>query len=93
MPVPRCEKTVEIINMRGLHARAAAKFVKAALQHEASITVVKDDMSVCGSSIMGLLMLAAGMHTRIRIAADGNDAEAALDNLVRLVESRFGEDA
>jgi phosphocarrier protein len=88
-----CQKTVEIVNIRGLHARAAAKFVKTAGQHRANVTVIKDDMSVCGTSIMGLLMLAASMNTEIVIAADGDDAETALADLVRLVETKFGEEA
>jgi phosphocarrier protein len=89
----RLEKTVEIVNLRGLHARAAAKFVKMVEHHQANVTVIKDDMRVCGTSIMGLLMLAAGKNTRIRIAAEGDNAGTVLDDLVRLVEGRFGEDA
>lgn len=86
------EKTVLIANKRGLHARAAAKFVKLAEQTGAEVTVVKDDMSVCGASIMGLLMLAASMHTRIRIVVSGPNAAAALEALAGLVERRFDEE-
>jgi phosphocarrier protein len=88
-----CEKTVEIVNLRGLHARAAARFVKTAELHQACVTVFKDDMAVGGLSIMGLLMLAAAKNSRIRISAEGDGAEEALNALVELVECGFGEDA
>ncbi len=86
------EKTVKIGNKRGLHARAAAKFVKLVESQKADVTVTKDDMSVCGSSIMGLLMLSASMNTHIRIAAEGESAAAILAELVSLVERRFDEE-
>ena len=86
------EKTVQITNKRGLHARAAAKFVKMVEQLSADVTVVKDDMSVCGSSIMGLLMLSASMNTQIRIVVAGAQAETALQMLAGLVERRFDEE-
>ena len=86
------EKTVKITNKRGLHARAAAKFVKLVEQHKASVKVQKDDMEVCGSSIMGLLMLSASLHTAIRISATGENAEGVLNELVSLVERRFDEE-
>jgi phosphocarrier protein HPr len=85
------EQTVQITNKRGLHARAAAKFVKLVEQHKADVRVLKDDMDVCGSSIMGLLMLSASMHTAIKIAVKGDDAKKVLDELVALVERRFDE--
>ena len=85
------EQTVQITNKRGLHARAAAKFVKLVEQHKADVKVLKDDMEVCGSSIMGLLMLSASMNTAIKISVKGDDAKAVLDNLVALVERRFDE--
>jgi len=91
MPVS-LEKTVEIKNRRGLHARAAAKFVRLVERHKADVTVIKDDIPVTGSSIMGLLMLSASVHTRIRIVAKGPDAELVLQELVGLVERRFDEE-
>jgi len=86
------EKTVRISNKRGLHARAAAKFVKLVENRNVAVTVFKDDMSVCGSSIMGLLMLSASLDTHIRIAVKGDDASAVLEELVGLVERRFDEE-
>ena len=87
------EQTVQIMNRRGLHARAAAKFVKLVEQHDADVKVVKDDVEVCGSSIMGLLMLSASMNTEIRISVAGKDADKVLRELVALVERRFDEEA
>ncbi|MBU6474564.1 MAG: HPr family phosphocarrier protein [Alphaproteobacteria bacterium] len=86
------EKTVQIRNLRGLHARAAAKFVKIVECRKADVTVAKDDMSVRGASIMGLLMLSASKGTHIRIAVSGDDAASVLDELVSLVERRFDEE-
>jgi phosphocarrier protein len=86
------EKTVQIGNKRGLHARAAAKFVKMVEQFNADVKVAKDDMEVGGSSIMGLLMLSASKGTAIRISAAGAQAEAALIELSALVERKFDED-
>ena len=86
------EKTVQIVNRRGLHARAAAKFVKLVEQHKADVKVLKDDMEVCGSSIMGLLMLSASLNTAIRISVKGDNAEGILNDLVALVERRFDEE-
>ncbi len=86
------EKTVQIGNKRGLHARAAAKFVKMVEQFNADVKVAKDDMEVGGSSIMGLLMLSASKGTAIRISAAGAQAEAALTELSALVERKFDED-
>ncbi|MFO1190175.1 MAG: HPr family phosphocarrier protein [Alphaproteobacteria bacterium] len=84
-------RDVNIINARGLHARAAAKFVRTAGRFQASVTVTNRDVAVSGLSIMGLMMLAAGPGTTISIAATGRDAGAALAALVELVESKFGE--
>jgi phosphocarrier protein HPr len=86
------ERTLAITNKRGLHARAAAKFVKLAAQFVAEITVVKGDMLVNGQSIMGLMMLAAGMGSEIKLTAEGADAQAALAALSALVERKFDED-
>jgi phosphocarrier protein len=85
------EAAVIIPNEKGLHARASAKFVKCAEAFESSIEVTKDGQSVGGTSIMGLLMLAASRGTTIKMTATGNDAEAAISALVALVESGFGE--
>jgi phosphocarrier protein HPr len=85
-------RTVEVVNKRGLHARASAKFVTMAAQSAATIEVEKDGNSVCGTSIMGLMMLGAAMGDTITISALGEGAEAAVEQLVALVESRFGEE-
>ena len=85
-----CE--VEIVNNRGLHARAAAKFVKLAGTYNAEITVLKDGTAVSGSSIMGLMMLAAAPGTLLELRASGPAAEAALAALAHLIESKFDED-
>ena len=86
------EARVEIINKRGLHARASAKFVKTASAFKADIRVAKDGAEVDARSIMGLMMLAAGPGGCIDISARGADAEAAIAALVALVAARFGED-
>jgi phosphocarrier protein len=86
------ERTVEIVNERGLHARASAKFVKLAASFAAEVEVTRDDQTVDALSIMGLMMLAAGPGSIIRIKASGADAEAAAAALARLVETRFEED-
>ncbi|MFC3079446.1 HPr family phosphocarrier protein [Phenylobacterium terrae] len=85
-------RTVEIVNQRGLHARASAKFVKTAAAFDAEVTVSKDGTTVDARSIMGLMMLAAGPGAEIEIAADGPEAEAALDALIALVQARFDEE-
>lgn len=82
---------VTICNRRGLHARAAARFVKLADGYGAEITVVKNGSSVSGRSIMGLMMLAAGPGTTIELWARGHDAEDAVAALAALVEDGFGE--
>ena len=81
-----------ICNQRGLHARAAARFVKVAHNFEAEIWVRKNGTCVSGRSIMGLMMLAAASGTELQIAAAGADAEAAVETLARLVECKFDED-
>jgi phosphocarrier protein HPr len=83
---------VTIVNRRGLHARAAARFVKVAEQFVAEIEVAKDDMVVSGSSIMGLMVLAAAPGAQLEIRARGREAKAALAALVALVESGFDEE-
>ena len=85
-------REVLIDNQRGLHARASAKFVNLASQLDAVIDVEKDGNKVCGTSIMGLMMLGAAKGDTITIHVDGMHAEEALEKLVALVEERFGED-
>ena len=85
-------RDVRIANQRGLHARASAKFVSLASQLPATIEVEKDGNKVCGTSIMGLMMLGAAMGDQITIHVEGEGAAEALEQLAELVESRFGED-
>lgn len=85
-------RTVEIVNKRGLHARASAKFVKTASAFDAEVRVSKDGQTVDARSIMGLMMLAAGPGCCIDIEAEGVDAEAAVAALEQLVSARFDED-
>ncbi len=85
-------RTVEIVNERGLHARASAKFVKLAAGFDAEVTVSRDGTTVDARSIMGLMMLAAGIGSQIEISAVGPEAAQALDALVELVQARFDED-
>ena len=85
-------RTVEVLNKRGLHARASARFVTLASTLPVEVLVEKDGSSVCGTSIMGLMMLGAAMGDRITISADGDGAEEAVTALAELVEGKFGED-
>jgi phosphocarrier protein HPr len=85
-------REVRIDNQRGLHARASAKFVNLASEIDAAIEVEKDGNKVCGTSIMGLMMLGAAMGDTIVIHVSGDGAEDALKKLVELVEERFGEE-
>ncbi|WP_293459037.1 HPr family phosphocarrier protein [Phenylobacterium sp.] len=85
-------RTVEIVNKRGLHARASAKFVKLAGTFDAEVRVSKDGQTVDARSIMGLMMLAASPGCTIEIDAEGEEAEAAVAALVGLVQARFEED-
>jgi phosphocarrier protein len=84
---------VNICNARGLHARASAKFVKTASGFESEVKVTRDGTTVDARSIMGLLMLGAGLGCDIEIAAEGPDADAAVAALVALVDRRFDEEA
>ncbi|MEM8791316.1 MAG: HPr family phosphocarrier protein [Pseudomonadota bacterium] len=86
-------RSVEIINRRGLHARASAKFVEMVEAHNAHAQVRHDGQSVSGDSIMGLLMLAAHQGVSVEIETSGPDAEKLLDALDRLIADRFGEEA
>ena len=85
-------RDLAIVNRRGLHARASAKFVQLADSFEATITVSKDQNTVGGTSIMGLMMLAAGIGSSIRVTAEGHDAEQAIEAIAALVANRFGEE-
>ena len=85
-------RSVEICNRRGLHARASAKFVGMASELPAKVEVEKDGNRVCGTSIMGLMMLGAAMGDSVVIHAEGENAEDALSKLIHLVEDKFGED-
>ena len=85
-------RTVEVTNKRGLHARASAKFVTLAASLPVPVEVEKDGARVCGTSIMGLMMLGAARGDRIVISASGDGAEAAVDALTALVEARFNEE-
>ena len=85
-------RTVQVPNRRGLHARASAKFVTLAAQQPAAVEVEKDGSRVCGTSIMGLMMLGAAMGDTITIHVEGMYAEEALEKLASLVEDRFGEE-
>jgi phosphocarrier protein HPr len=91
-PARPLRRQVTIVNRRGLHARAAAKFVRVAEGFTAEIKVTKDGVEVPGTSIMGLMMLAAAPRATLEIAAVGADARAALDALTALVESGFDEE-
>jgi phosphocarrier protein HPr len=88
---PVLSRTVTIRNLRGLHARAAAKFVALAERFGAEVEVFKDGQSVSARSIMGLMMLGAGRGSAIEMRAEGWDAKEALDALAALVESGFDE--
>ncbi|MGQ0611794.1 MAG: HPr family phosphocarrier protein [Paracoccaceae bacterium] len=83
---------LDIINEKGLHARASAKFVEVVERFDASAEVTKDGETVSGDSIMGLLMLGASRGTRIEVKAEGTEAEPLLQALKALVADRFGED-
>jgi phosphocarrier protein len=85
-------RELAIVNKRGLHARASAKFVQTVEKFESNITVTRNAETVGGNSIMGLMMLAAGIGTSVTVSATGPDAEAAIAALAQLVESKFGED-
>ena len=85
-------RILEIVNKKGLHARASAKFVQTAERFEAQIRVTRGNETVGGTSIMGLMMLAASPGTSIKVEATGTEAAAAVDALAKLVASGFGEE-
>ena len=82
---------LQIVNKLGLHARAAAKFATLARNFSSEIQIEKEQRIVNGKSIMGIMMLAAGQGTMLKIHADGDDAKQALSELKQLIEDRFGE--
>ena len=88
---PRHRRIIVVNNQRGLHARAAARFVKTAQRFDARVTVRKGGLAVSGGSILGLMMLAAGPGTEIEIKAEGDQAQAAVEALCRLIEANFEE--
>ena len=91
--VPRVvERTLQIVNKKGLHARASAKFVQTVEQFHAEVKVSRGAETVDGNSIMGLMMLSAAPGTSIHVMATGRDAAAVIDALTKLVAGRFGED-
>jgi phosphocarrier protein HPr len=90
---PAVSRDMPIVNQRGLHARASAKFVQLASSFDADITVERDGTKVGGTSIMGLMMLAASPGCGIRVTARGPDAAAAIEAIEALVASRFGEES
>ena len=84
--------TFTIVNEKGLHARASAKFVDMVEQFDASATIEKDGLDACGDSIMGLLMLVASKGTQVDITTEGAQAQELLTALGELIANRFGED-
>ena len=86
-------EAVTVVNQLGMHARAAAKFVHLATRYEAKVRVARDRREIDGKSIMGILLLAAARGSTITISADGSDERDAVNALVALVQSGFGEDA
>jgi phosphocarrier protein len=90
---PHLSRELLIINKRGLHARASAKFVQMVEAFNAQVSVSKDGTTVGGTSIMGLMMLAASTGSTIEVSASGPQAEEALAALERLVADKFGEEA
>ena len=86
-------QAVTVVNQLGMHARAAAKFVHLATRYDAKVRVARDRREMDGKSIMGILLLAAARGSTITISADGSDEGDAVNALVALVQSGFGEDA
>lgn len=85
------ERSVQIVNKLGIHARPAAEIVKTAAKFKSGITIVRDDMEVNGKSIMGVMMLAAECGAAIVLRADGSDEDAAVDALAAVIADGFGE--
>ena len=91
-PATKVMRDVEILNKLGLHARPCAKFVKLANTFRCEVWVLKDDDLVNGKSIMGLMMLAAGIGSRLKITCEGTDAGEALEAIEKLILGKFDED-
>ena len=91
-PARKLEKELTIVNRLGLHARPAAMFVRIASRHRAEIWVSKEEEEINGKSIMGLMMLAAGQGSKLRIRCEGPDADKAMEELEELVKAGFNED-
>ena len=85
------EGEYEIINVKGLHARAAAQLVKAANRHKCEVAVECEGQSVNGKSIMGVLMLAAAQGMRVKVTCKGDDAQECLEEVAAIIKGRFGE--
>lgn len=85
------ERSVEILNKNGIHARPAAEIVKTAGKFKSQITLVRDDLEVNGKSIMGVMMLAAECGAQVQLRADGPDATEAVEAISSLIASKFGE--
>mgnify|MGYP005817319155 CR=1 FL=1 len=92
VPADAISRELQIVNKRGLHARASAKFVQMVERFNAEIWVTRGSETVGGTSIMGLMMLAAGPGTSVIVSATGPEAEAALDAIAELVASKFNEE-
>jgi phosphocarrier protein HPr len=85
------ERSVQILNKNGLHARPAAEIVKILARFQSDVTIIRDDTEVNGKSIMGVMMLAAECGSTLVLRAEGSDAEQALDALAVLIQNKFGE--
>lgn len=90
---PVNSRTFKIVNKRGLHARASARFVQTVERFDATVRVTREGSTVGGTSIMGLMMLAASPGCSIQVQAEGNEASQVLDALETLIAERFGEEA
>ncbi|MEY2487544.1 MAG: phosphocarrier protein HPr [Verrucomicrobiota bacterium] len=88
----KVEKEIAIVNRLGLHARPAAMFVRIASRYRSEVWVAKEGEEVNGKSIMGLMMLAAGQGSKLRIRCEGPDAQKAIEEIEELIKSRFNED-
>ena len=88
----RISSRAQITNRKGLHARASAKFVETVARFSCEVTVTKDGTTVSGRSIMGLMMLGAGIGSTIELTAEGAEAEAVMNALLKLIRARFHED-
>jgi phosphocarrier protein HPr len=85
------ERNAQIVNKQGIHARPAAEIVKTASRYKSNITIVRDDLEVNAKSIMGVMMLAAEHGSYITIRANGDDADAAIDGICKVIADGFGE--